>query len=73
VAVLNAIGLTRAGSLDVVDMALVATDGERIVHFGPVRFRTCADRERALLRAAAVCMLGMCYNQATTSPKESTS
>jgi anhydro-N-acetylmuramic acid kinase len=39
-------------SLDGVDVALIETDGERIVQFGPSGYRPYSDDERDLLRAA---------------------
>jgi anhydro-N-acetylmuramic acid kinase len=51
-AVLRAIGLMSGTSLDGVDVALIETDGERILGFGPVGYRPYSDDERALLRLA---------------------
>jgi anhydro-N-acetylmuramic acid kinase len=48
----RAIGLMSGTSLDGVDVALVETDGERIVGFGPTGYRPYADNERSLLRRA---------------------
>ena len=39
-------------SLDGVDVALIETDGERIVGFGPTGYRPYSDAEQALLRQA---------------------
>jgi anhydro-N-acetylmuramic acid kinase len=39
-------------SLDGVDVALIETDGERIVAFGPTGYRPYSDAEQALLRQA---------------------
>src|ERR1039458_6494494 len=39
-------------SLDGVDVALIETDGEHIVHFGPSGYRPYSDAEQALLRQA---------------------
>src|SRR5664279_3043448 len=39
-------------SLDGVDVALIETDGERIVQFGPIGYRPYSDDEQELLRAA---------------------
>src|SRR5664279_5523391 len=39
-------------SLDGVDVALIETDGERIVQFGPIGCRPYSDDEQELLRAA---------------------
>ena len=49
---LTAIGLMSGTSLDGVDVALIETDGERIVRFGPTFCRAYADDERSLLRRA---------------------
>lgn len=49
---LNAIGLMSGTSLDGVDVALIETDGERVVGFGPTGYRRYSERERALLRQA---------------------
>jgi anhydro-N-acetylmuramic acid kinase len=48
----TAIGLMSGTSLDGVDIALIETDGERILGFGPTGYRAYEDSERALLRAA---------------------
>ena len=48
----RAIGLMSGTSLDGVDAALIETDGERIVSFGPTVYRPYRDKERALLRQA---------------------
>ena len=48
----KAIGLMSGTSLDGVDVALIETDGERILGFGPVGYRPYSDDERALLRLA---------------------
>jgi anhydro-N-acetylmuramic acid kinase len=52
VAVVRAIGLMSGTSLDGVDVALLETDGEHIVGFGPAGYRPYSDDERALLRQA---------------------
>jgi anhydro-N-acetylmuramic acid kinase len=49
---LKAIGLMSGTSLDGVDVALLETDGESVVHAGPTGYRPYAENERALLRAA---------------------
>lgn len=51
-ALLKAAGLMSGTSLDGVDVALIETDGERVVRFGPTGYRPYSDRERALLRDA---------------------
>jgi anhydro-N-acetylmuramic acid kinase len=51
-ALLKAIGLMSGTSLDGVDAALIETDGEAEVRFGPVAYRPYTQRERSLLRAA---------------------
>ena len=51
-AVVRAIGLMSGTSLDGVDVALIETDGTRILGFGPVGYRPYSDDERALLRLA---------------------
>ena len=48
----RAIGLMSGTSLDGVDAALIETDGERIVSFGPTFYRPYQDDERAVLRQA---------------------
>ena len=50
--VVRAIGMMSATSLDGVDVALIETDGERIVQFGPIGYRPYSDDEQELLRAA---------------------
>ncbi len=50
--VVRAIGLMSGTSLDGVDVALIETDGERIVAFGPTGYRPYSDAEQALLRRA---------------------
>ena len=39
-------------SLDAVDAAMILTDGERVLEFGPTVERTYSDAERAVLKAA---------------------
>jgi anhydro-N-acetylmuramic acid kinase len=46
-------------SLDGVDVALLETDGTRILGFGPVGYRPYADDERALLRQALADAVGL--------------
>jgi anhydro-N-acetylmuramic acid kinase len=50
--VVRAIGLMSGTSLDGVDVALIETDGEAVVDFGPTGYRPYTDAERALLRQA---------------------
>ncbi|MCX5493506.1 anhydro-N-acetylmuramic acid kinase [Kaistia dalseonensis] len=45
-------GLMSGTSMDGVDGALIATDGEEVEAFGPTTFRPYSDDERAVLRAA---------------------
>lgn len=47
-----ALGAMSGTSLDGVDAAMVLTDGERIVEFGPTAYRAYSPAERATLRAA---------------------
>ncbi len=47
-----ALGAMSGTSLDGVDAAMVLTDGERIVEFGPTAYRPYTPKERAVLRAA---------------------
>lgn len=51
-AVLKAIGLMSGTSLDGVDVALIETDGEAAVHFGPTGYRPYSEAEQRLLRDA---------------------
>jgi anhydro-N-acetylmuramic acid kinase len=51
-ALLKAVGLMSGTSLDGVDVALIETDGEQVVRFGPTGYRRYSDRERRLLRDA---------------------
>ncbi|MBI1202860.1 MAG: anhydro-N-acetylmuramic acid kinase [Rhodopseudomonas sp.] len=46
-------------SLDGVDVALLETDGTRILGFGPVGYRAYSDDERALLRQALADAVGL--------------
>ena len=48
----RAIGLMSGTSLDGVDVALIETDGERVLAFGPTSYRPYAAQERVLLRGA---------------------
>src|SRR6185295_6969012 len=48
----SAIGLMSGTSLDGVDVALIDTDGERILGFGPARTFPYSDADRALFRQA---------------------
>jgi anhydro-N-acetylmuramic acid kinase len=52
VAQLRCIGLMSGTSMDGVDIALIDTDGERSVAFGPTGFTPYSDEDRVLLRAA---------------------
>src|SRR6187551_2117841 len=51
-ALLKAVGLMSGTSLDGVDVALIETDGEAAVHFGPTSYRPYSEPERQLLREA---------------------
>jgi anhydro-N-acetylmuramic acid kinase len=51
-ALMKAIGLMSGTSLDGVDVALIETDGESAVRFGPTHYRRYSDREQRLLRDA---------------------
>ena len=51
-ALLTAIGLMSGTSLDGVDVALIKTDGEAVVRFGPTGYRAYSEAERRLLRDA---------------------
>jgi anhydro-N-acetylmuramic acid kinase len=51
-AAMRAIGLMSGTSLDGVDAAIIETDGERILGFGPTFYRPYRDEERAVLRQA---------------------
>lgn len=48
----TAVGTMSGTSMDGVDAAVIATDGERIVEFGRRDYRPYAESERAVLRAA---------------------
>jgi anhydro-N-acetylmuramic acid kinase len=62
----KAIGLMSGTSLDGVDVALIETDGERIVSFGPTGYRPYADGEQSLLRQALA--EGAALNDRTARP-----
>jgi len=49
---LKAVGLMSGTSLDGVDVALIETDGEAVVRFGPTGYRPYSESERRLLRDA---------------------
>src|SRR5687768_18153266 len=51
-ALLKGVGLMSGTSLDGVDVALIETDGEAVVRFGPSGYRPYSERERRLLRDA---------------------
>jgi anhydro-N-acetylmuramic acid kinase len=51
---MKAIGTMSGTSMDGVDVALIETDGERIVSLGPSGYRPYSDSERATLRQALV-------------------
>jgi anhydro-N-acetylmuramic acid kinase len=51
-ALLKSVGLMSGTSLDGVDAALIETDGEAEVRFGPTGYRRYSERERRLLRDA---------------------
>ena len=53
-----ALGAMSGTSLDGVDAAMLRTDGERIIEFGPTGYRPYSDDERATLRAALGCWPG---------------
>ncbi len=48
----RALGAMSGTSLDGVDAAVLETDGDRILGFGPTAYRAYTDAERAVLRAA---------------------
>ena len=47
-----ALGTMSGTSLDGVDAAMLLTDGERILDFGPTAFRPYSPTEQATIRAA---------------------
>ena len=49
---LKAVGLMSGTSLDGVDVALIDTDGEAVVRFGPTGYRPYSEAEQRLLRDA---------------------
>jgi anhydro-N-acetylmuramic acid kinase len=51
-ATLRAIGLMSGTSLDGIDVALIETDGDRLVRFGPTGYRAYREPERGPLRQA---------------------
>lgn len=51
-ALLSVLGLMSGTSMDGVDVALLATDGEMISGFGPTSFRPYDEAEKAVLKAA---------------------
>lgn len=50
--VIRALGAMSGTSLDGVDGAVIETDGNHIIGFGPTAYRTYSEDERAVLRAA---------------------
>lgn len=55
----RAIGLMSGTSMDGVDVALLETDGESILSFGPTGFLPYGDEDRATLRAALADAAGL--------------
>jgi anhydro-N-acetylmuramic acid kinase len=51
-AIVRAIGLMSGTSLDGIDVALLETDGDRLVRFGPTGYRPYTEAERGPLRQA---------------------
>ena len=58
------VGLMSGTSMDGVDAALIATDGEEIEAFGPTYFRPYEPDERAVLRAALAAAAGLDHRDA---------
>jgi anhydro-N-acetylmuramic acid kinase len=60
----SVIGLMSGTSLDGVDVALLRTDGERIVEFGPARTFPFTEADRRLLRESTKDALGLADREA---------
>jgi anhydro-N-acetylmuramic acid kinase len=56
---MRAIGLMSGTSMDGVDVALIETDGEQILSFGPAGIYEYRDEERAILRQAVADAAGL--------------
>jgi anhydro-N-acetylmuramic acid kinase len=54
-----AIGLMSGTSMDGVDVAMIETDGERVLAFGPSGYRPYSEAERALLRQSLSDAVGL--------------
>jgi len=61
-------GLMSGTSMDGVDAALLATDGEEVEAFGPTHFRAYSEAERAVLRAALAAATGLDDRSARPEP-----